>query len=107
LHPRVGHAFVFAFWRLEGYSVNVPPPREIPRPCCFFGALFHARKYVACSLQVPYDEGQAYADARGIPFVECSARRNVNVGEVFNTLLREVLTTNKIKGKDSARAKKR
>jgi GTPase SAR1 family protein len=40
--------------------------------------------------QVSYEEGQAFADARGIPFVECSAKRNINVGEVFATLLREV-----------------
>ena len=39
--------------------------------------------------QVSYDEGLAWADRRGIPFVECSARENVNVREVFTTLLRE------------------
>jgi Ras family protein len=40
--------------------------------------------------QVQYEEGQAFADARGAPFIECSAKSNINVGEVFATLLREI-----------------
>ena len=44
----------------------------------------------AAQRQVAFAEGQAFADERGIPFVECSAARNVNVGEVFATLLREI-----------------
>lgn len=45
---------------------------------------------LSSSREVSYDEAQALADARGIPFVECSAKENMNVSEVFTTLLREV-----------------
>ena len=43
-----------------------------------------------CCVQVRYEEGQAFADGRGVPFIECSAKGNINVGEVFATLLREI-----------------
>lgn len=38
--------------------------------------------------QVSYDEGHALAESRKIPFIECSAKMNHNVNEVFMTLLR-------------------
>mmetsp|Transcript_27090 Transcript_27090/g.72985 ORF Transcript_27090/g.72985 Transcript_27090/m.72985 type:complete len:107 (-) Transcript_27090:148-468(-) len=40
--------------------------------------------------QVSYEEGQALADSRNIPFIECSAKENINVTEVFTTLIREI-----------------
>lgn len=40
--------------------------------------------------QVAYDEGQALADSRNIPFIECSSKENINVTEVFTTLIREI-----------------
>jgi len=39
---------------------------------------------------VSYEEGQALADSRNIPFIECSAKENINVTEVFTTLIREI-----------------
>ena len=39
--------------------------------------------------QVSYDEGLSLAERRGVPFIECSARENINVREVFTMLLRE------------------
>ena len=40
--------------------------------------------------QVAFDEGQALADRWNIPFSECSAKENINVGEVFTTLIKEI-----------------
>jgi len=40
--------------------------------------------------QVTYEEGQALADSRHIPYLECSAKENLNVTEVFTTLIREI-----------------
>jgi GTPase SAR1 family protein len=39
---------------------------------------------------VSFEEGQALADSKGVPFVECSAKLNINVGEVFSTILKEI-----------------
>lgn len=44
--------------------------------------------------QVPYEEGQQFADSRNIPFVECSSKENVNVSEVFTTLLKQIESEN-------------
>lgn len=44
---------------------------------------------LSTSREVGYEEARALADSRGIPFIECSAKENVNVSEVFTTLLRE------------------
>ena len=40
--------------------------------------------------QVEADEGRALADRMHIPFVECSAKENLNVAEVFTTLIKEI-----------------
>ena len=40
--------------------------------------------------QVSYEEGQALARRWNVPFVECSAKEDINVGEVFRTLVREI-----------------
>jgi Ras family protein len=42
------------------------------------------------SRQVSFETGAALAAAWGIPFIECSARSDVNVDRVFTTLLDEV-----------------
>mmetsp|Transcript_11531 Transcript_11531/g.36646 ORF Transcript_11531/g.36646 Transcript_11531/m.36646 type:complete len:213 (-) Transcript_11531:55-693(-) len=40
--------------------------------------------------QVPFHEGQSLADRWNVPFLECSAKDNINVNEVFVTLIKEV-----------------
>ncbi|KAJ1451048.1 small GTPase superfamily [Pelagophyceae sp. CCMP2097] len=40
--------------------------------------------------QVSFDEGQALADRWRLPFVECSAKENINVSQVFTTLIKEI-----------------
>ena len=40
--------------------------------------------------EVAFDEGQALADRWNIPFIECSAKEAINVGEVFTTLIKEI-----------------
>eukprot|EP01006_Ploeotia_vitrea_P027171 TRINITY_DN60029_c0_g1_i1.p1 TRINITY_DN60029_c0_g1~~TRINITY_DN60029_c0_g1_i1.p1 ORF type:complete len:270 (+),score=112.64 TRINITY_DN60029_c0_g1_i1:94-903(+) len=40
--------------------------------------------------QVSYEEGEALAQSWGYPFVECSAKINHNVDEVFRSLLNEI-----------------
>jgi len=62
---------------------------------CHGGSASVARVLVATMIdshdrQVSFEEGQAIADARGIPFIETTARGNVNVSEAFITLLREI-----------------
>lgn len=36
------------------------------------------------------EEGQAFADRMGTLFIECSAKTNVGVGDVFQDLVRKV-----------------
>lgn len=38
---------------------------------------------------VDYDEAKAFADERGIPFIETSAKEDTNVAEAFLTMARE------------------
>lgn len=40
--------------------------------------------------QVTFHEGQSLADRWNVPFVECSAKEDINVSEVFTTLIRQV-----------------
>nr|AVV26998.1 Rheb1 [Eukaryota sp.] len=40
--------------------------------------------------QVTTEEGQALADSWGCPFVECSAKKNENVVEIFRKLMSEI-----------------
>ena len=56
----------------------------------FFDAAYHNKPLSNSddTTKVRYEDGQALADVRGIPFVECSAKSNVNISEVFNTLFR-------------------
>lgn len=42
------------------------------------------------SRQVSFDEGQAFADRMGTLFVECSAKTNVGVVDIFQDLVRQV-----------------
>ena len=46
--------------------------------------------YFYVVVQVSYEEGHALAERWGVPFLECSAKANVNVDEVFSALIREV-----------------
>lgn len=39
---------------------------------------------------VEYDEAKAFADERGIPFLETSAKEDTNVDEAFTTMAREI-----------------
>jgi hypothetical protein len=39
---------------------------------------------------VAAEEGSALAESWGVPFIECSAKENFNVTEVFNTLIKEI-----------------
>lgn len=45
------------------------------------------------SRQVSFDEGQAFADRMGTLFVECSAKTNVGVVDIFQDLVRQVCAT--------------
>jgi GTPase SAR1 family protein len=42
------------------------------------------------SRQVSTEEGQEFADRQGTLFVECSAKTNVGVGDIFDNLVRKV-----------------
>lgn len=42
------------------------------------------------SRQVSFEEGQAFADRMGTLFVECSAKTNVGVVDIFQDLVRQV-----------------
>jgi len=44
------------------------------------------------SRQVTTEEGQAFADRMGTLFVECSAKTNIGVGDIFEDLVRKVRT---------------
>jgi len=45
------------------------------------------------SRQVTTEEGQAFADRMGTLFVECSAKTNLGVGDIFDDLVRKVCTS--------------
>lgn len=40
--------------------------------------------------KVTFEEGKAFADSLGIKFVECSAKSNTNLDEVFMTLAENI-----------------
>lgn len=42
------------------------------------------------SRQVSTEEGQAFADRMGTLFIECSAKTNIGVGDIFEDLVRKV-----------------
>ena len=51
--------------------------------------------------QVQFEEGQSLADQWGIPFLECSAKQNLNIAEIFTTLMKEIERDNGLFGEDT------
>lgn len=41
--------------------------------------------------QIPYSEGKLFAERMGIPFIEASAKENLNVEEIFETITRKIM----------------
>ncbi|KAL7712835.1 Ras family protein [Entamoeba marina] len=44
--------------------------------------------------QVTTEEGEHFADQRGIDFIECSAKENINIDELFDTIVLNVINGN-------------
>ena len=44
--------------------------------------------------KVTYQEGKDFATSKGIKFFEVSAKNNINIKEVFETLVEDILNTN-------------
>lgn len=53
------------------------------------------------SRQVSTEEGQKFAKRMGTLFVECSAKTNVGVGEIFEDLVKKVSVSNHYFGLDA------
>ena len=49
--------------------------------------------------EVSEEEGRKLAENYGIPFIETSAKNNINIEQAFNTLTGEMLKTAKVRGK--------
>ena len=42
--------------------------------------------------KISKDEGENLAKSYGIPFFECSAKNNININEIFNTMGQKIYT---------------
>eukprot|EP00164_Ancoracysta_twista_P005493 GFYU01007538.1.p1 GENE.GFYU01007538.1~~GFYU01007538.1.p1 ORF type:complete len:261 (+),score=59.55 GFYU01007538.1:179-961(+) len=51
--------------------------------------------------QVPTEEGSTLAEEWGCPFIECSAKSNENIAEVFNLVMAEIENAEKATGASS------
>lgn len=56
--------------------------------------------------EVPKEDGQAFADKYGYPFLEISAREGVNVVESFHAIVRDVKQKRKVEEKKEKQKKK-
>jgi len=57
---------------------------DVPR------VLVGSMKDLSANRQVSTQDAQQLADSWKIPYIECSSKTQENVGEVFQTLLREI-----------------
>eukprot|EP00759_Apiculatamorpha_spiralis_P024562 PhF_6_TR27925/c0_g1_i2/m.41090 len=81
--------------RFEGIGHNVPPSQAYWKdPACM--AYHRTWEVLGCIREVTPEEGRRFADDHGCPYMECSAKDNKNVNEVFGMLTQQTIQFLKI-----------